>query len=94
MASDTESLDPEFLRLLCCPETLQPLQPAPPNLVQRLEALRSGGELRDKAGNPVLDPIVEGLVRADGRAFYPVQCGIPVLSPAAAIPCTLPDPQS
>lgn len=78
----------EVLALLCCPQTRQPLGVASPEIVARLEALRVAGNLRDQAGNLCAEPIVGGLVRADGQRFFPIRGGIPVLldSESVALP--------
>lgn len=74
-----KSILSDLMPLLCCPETRQALAVAPGELVEKLEALRDGGKLLNRAGKPVGEPIREGLVRADGMVFYPVSGGIPLL---------------
>ena len=37
------------------------------------------GPLRNRGGEPVPEPIQEGLVREDGKVLYPVDDGIPVM---------------
>ena len=78
----------EVMALLCCPQTRQPLAVASREVIARLEALRMAGELRDQSGNPCAEPIVAGLVRADGQRFFPIRGGIPVLldSESVALP--------
>jgi uncharacterized protein YbaR (Trm112 family) len=75
----------ELLALLRCPESRQPLSPAAPELLARLESDRAAGKLRNRAGNAVTQAIEQGLVREDGRRFYPVMADIPVLIAAEAI---------
>ena len=72
-------IDPLLLPLLCCPLSRQPLVPAPPELLARLEAERAAGTLRNRAGEPLAERVEEGLVRADGALFFPVRSGIPLL---------------
>ena len=75
----------EVLALLRCPETRQPLTVASAGLIAELEALRIGGNLRDRAGNPAAESFEGGLVRVDGALFFPIRDGIPVLIAAEAI---------
>jgi uncharacterized protein len=69
----------ELIELLCCPETKQPVAPAPPDLVGRLEAERAAGTLRTRAGTPISEPVTEALLRADGRVVYLIRDDIPVM---------------
>lgn len=68
----------ELLDLLCCPESGQPLQPAPDDLIVRLHASLKAGTLKNRAGNAP-DPFEAALVTLDGSRIYPVRDGIPVL---------------
>jgi uncharacterized protein YbaR (Trm112 family) len=72
-------ITPEFLDLLRCPESKQRLVPAPPELVARLDSERAAGELRNRAGKPVVQPVEEGLLREDGKRFYLISTGFPIL---------------
>jgi uncharacterized protein len=77
MASDTENqagISAELLALLRCPETMQPLAPAPAEVLARVA--REG--LRDRSGAAVA-PLEAGLIREDGAVLYPVRGGIPIL---------------
>jgi uncharacterized protein YbaR (Trm112 family) len=66
-------VDEELLRILCCPLTRQPLRLADRNTLSEASA---------KAARPIL----EGLIREDGRMFYPISNGIPLLTPEEGIP--------
>ena len=79
-------LTPELLSILCCPETHQALAPADPALVERLNARIAAGGFRNRAGQVVSGKLDGGLVRADGRALYPIREGIPVLLIDEALP--------
>jgi uncharacterized protein YbaR (Trm112 family) len=70
---------PDFLDLLRCPETKQRLVPAPLELVARLESQRAAGTLCNRAGKPLANPVEEGLLREDGKRFYLISTGFPVL---------------
>ena len=79
-------IDELLLPLLRCPLSRQTVAPAPPDLVARLEMERAAGTLRNRAGQPLDEPIDAGLVRADGTLFFPVRSGIPVLVAEEAVP--------
>jgi len=72
-------ISPEFLDLLRCPESKQRLVPAPPDVIARLESNRIAGILRNRAGKTLAKSIEEGLLRADGKRFYLISTGFPIL---------------
>ncbi|MEX2526291.1 MAG: hypothetical protein WEA09_01520 [Gemmatimonadota bacterium] len=72
-------VDPELLQLLVCPEDHTPVTPAPPSLLERLNEAVREGSLVNRGGEPVTEPLVEGLLRADGKRLYPVRDDIPVM---------------
>ncbi len=79
-------MNEELLKILCCPETHQPLTPASPDLVGRLNDQVSRGALQNRAGQPVAEKLDGGLVREDGKFLYPVRGNIPVMLIDEAIP--------
>lgn len=79
-------IDPELLKILCCPETHQPLTPADAALLERLNGQIATGQLRNRAGQPVARKCDGGLVRQDGQFVYPVCEDIPILLINEAIP--------
>ena len=79
-------MDPEMLRILCCPETHQPLRPAPEDLVASLNERIGKGHVRNRSGKAVTERCEAGLLREDGKALYPVRGGLPILLIAEAIP--------
>jgi uncharacterized protein YbaR (Trm112 family) len=79
-------IDAELLKILCCPETRQPLSLADAALVQRLNEQIAANELRNRTGKPVTRKCDGGLVRKDGRFIYPIFESIPVLLIDEAIP--------
>jgi len=69
----------DLLEILVCPETRQPLTRAPADLLERLNQQVSAGTLRNRGGDPVGQPIAEGLLREDGKVLYVVDDDIPVM---------------
>ncbi len=72
-------LDPELLKIMCCPETHQPVALAEPLLIE---------ELNRHGGQPVMEKIDGGLVREDGKCLYPIRGNIPIMLIDEAIPLT------
>lgn len=73
------SIDPDFLRLLACPATRQPLRQASAEQLQRLNAAIQQGSVTNRGGSRVERPVQDGLVADDGSVLYPIQDGIPIL---------------
>jgi uncharacterized protein YbaR (Trm112 family) len=78
-------MDQELLDLLRCPETRQPLTVAPAALVEKLNAAISRGEVTDRGGQSVSEPLDAALVREDGEFAYPVRDEIPEMLIASGI---------
>ena len=79
-------IEPELVRLLCCPETHQELRPAEPALLDNLNRQIAAGSLENRGGHKVAEKLDGGLVRADGRFLYPIRHDIPVMLVNEAIP--------
>ena len=69
----------DLLDLLRCPATRQTLTLASVDQLAHLNAAIAADRLLNAAGEPVREPLDAALVRADGKAAYPVRDGIPVL---------------
>ncbi len=79
-------IDPELLKIMCCPETHQPIAPAEPALIEKLNQQIAAGQAKNRAGQPVKEKIDGGLVRQDGKFLYPIRGGIPIMLIDEAIP--------
>ena len=62
-----------------CPESRQPLAMAGDEVLARLNAAVASGSAVTLGGEPVAEPVAEGLLREDGRILYPIRDGIPVM---------------
>lgn len=77
---------PDLLEVLRCPETRQELHPADVKLVQDLNRRIAKSALKNRAGQPVAEPLDDGLLRADGKFLYPLRKNLPVMLIDEAIP--------
>jgi uncharacterized protein YbaR (Trm112 family) len=76
----------DLLEILACPETKAPVHEADAALLKRLNARVAQGQVVNRDGRAVEEPIEEGLVREDGAVLYPVREGIPIMLIGEAIP--------
>jgi uncharacterized protein YbaR (Trm112 family) len=60
-------IDPELVKILCCPET------------RKLNQLLVAGKVRNQGGKAVTEEIEGGLLRADGNVLYPIRQNIPIM---------------
>ncbi len=72
-------IDAEILKILCCPETHQPLRMADDARVAEVNRQIAAGQLKDGAGKIVSEKIDGGLLREDGKVLYPIRNGLPIL---------------
>ena len=86
-------IDSDFLAMLVCPATRQPLRHASADEVAAANARVEVGGLRNRGGEAVSEPLDEALATADGAWLYPVRFGFPILLGPEAIPVSdLPTP--
>ena len=79
-------IDPDLLKMMCCPETHQELSVADDPLLARLNAQIASQSLRNRSGKIVTERADGGLVRADGKFLYPIRSQIPIMLVDEAIP--------
>ncbi|MDH4121838.1 MAG: hypothetical protein OEV94_09060 [Deltaproteobacteria bacterium] len=84
-------MDEQLLEILVCPETKEPVSLADKALVARVNEAIGRGTLKSKGGQPVTEPVDGGLVRQDGKRFYPIRDDIPVMLTEEAILLPLAD---
>ena len=82
------NLSANFVGLLRCPATGQPLDFADENLLAQLNSRRLVGKEALPGGQEPAMPetIMAALIRADGKLLYPIRNEIPVLLLEEAIP--------
>jgi uncharacterized protein YbaR (Trm112 family) len=73
------TIDPNLLARLVCPESHQPLEVAPAELVSKANAARQQGSLRNRGGQLVTSTLDGGLLRQDGTVLYGICDGIPIM---------------
>ena len=79
-------LHPDLIKILCCPETRQPLALADAAQIERINDQIQRGQLRNRASQPVTERLDGGLLRQDGKFLYPIREEIPVMLVDHAIP--------
>lgn len=79
-------IEPELLKILCCPETHQPLTEADAKTVADLNSRIAAGSLKSRAGKAVSAPLDGALIRQDRQVAYAVRGRIPMMLVEDAIP--------
>jgi len=76
----------KLLKIICCPETHQPLSIADAELIEKLNKAIKEGKVKNRAGEVIKKEIQSGLIREDKKILYPIIDGIPILLIDEAIP--------
>jgi len=79
-------IDPELLKILCCPETHQPVTEADASLVSDLNNRITSGSVKNRAGKLVAEKLDGALLRQDRQWLYPIRHCIPIMLIDEAIP--------
>ena len=79
-------IDPELLKIMCCPENHQPLAAAESAIIEKINQRIATGQLQNRAGQTVVEKIHGGLIRADKKFLYPIRHEIPIMLIDEAIP--------
>lgn len=72
-------LDPEFVKILVCPDNRTPVRFASEQEITDLNQKIEEGVLQNIGGRKVNDKLDGGLIREDGDRLYPVRKNIPVM---------------
>ena len=79
-------IDQQLLDILACPETREAVSLADEGLIESLNRKIETGQLVNRAGEKVTEPINGGLVRQDGRYLYVIRNDIPIMLVEQGIP--------
>ena len=78
-------LDPEFVKILVCPENRTPVRVASEQEITDLNQRIEEGIIQNIGGREVNDKLDGGLIRVAGDRLYPVRKNIPVMLVEEAI---------
>jgi uncharacterized protein YbaR (Trm112 family) len=79
-------IDSELLKILCCPETHQPVSEADTALLADLNQRIASGSVKNRNGKAVQERLDGGLLRQDRQLLYPIRNRIPIMLIEEAIP--------
>jgi uncharacterized protein YbaR (Trm112 family) len=78
-------MDKRLLEILHCPVTHKRLGMAKPAILLAVNTAIGTGQLRNRDGEALTEPLSEALLTDDGKVLYPVADGIPVLLEGASV---------
>lgn len=76
----------DLLDILACPEDKTPVKLADQPLIDTINSAIANGEVKNRGGQKVEQPLDGGLVREDRIFIYPIQDAIPIMLIDEAIP--------
>ncbi len=79
-------IDRDLLDILACPENKMPVKLADQPLIDAINSAIAKGEVKNRGGQKIEQPIDGGLVREDYIFLYPIQDAIPIMLTDEAIP--------
>ena len=79
-------IDQDLLDILACPENKTPVKLADQPLIDTINSAIAKGEVKNRGGQKIEQPIEGGLVREDHVFLYPIQDAIPIMLIDEAIP--------
>ncbi|MDE2699188.1 MAG: hypothetical protein F4Y39_02310 [Gemmatimonadetes bacterium] len=79
-------IDRDLLDILACPENKTPVKLADQPLIDTINSAIEKGEVKNRGGQKIEQPIDGGLVREDRVFLYPIQDAIPIMLIDEAIP--------
>ncbi len=72
-------IDRDLLDILACPENKTPVKLADQSLIDTINSAIEKGEVKNRGGQKIKQPIDGGLVREDRVFLYPIQDAIPIM---------------
>lgn len=78
-------MDKRLLTILRCPVTHKGLSLARSATLHAVNSAIKSGDLSNRDGRVIEEPLDEALVTDDGKILYPIQNGIPVLLEGEAV---------
>jgi uncharacterized protein YbaR (Trm112 family) len=79
-------IDKELLDILCCPETKQDVTYVEGDVIKKINTKIKSGEVTNRGGEKVTEPIDAGLLREDKAFLYPIRKDIPIMLIDEGIP--------
>ncbi|MGD9853301.1 MAG: Trm112 family protein [Nitrospirales bacterium] len=77
--SEKGIIAPDLLAILCCPETKKGLSLLKAEEVVRLNQRIKQGEVKNKGGQLITEPLDGGLLREDKQIVYAIRDQIPIM---------------
>ena len=72
-------MDKRLLTILRCPVSHKGLSMLKKDTLDQIKAAIQKGELKNREGELLSEPLAEALITDDGKRVYPIDDGIPVL---------------